>query len=372
MGIELNYANDPRLIAQAAYESSGAPVLEEIRRYEEQMGQRQFEQDRRFDLDAQQIALRDQLARYQMGQQAAQFGAQLQATNYNNELDYDIQSQQLAQRDEQLGVQAALQAQQQQQLTSRTQLSQLGQIARQQQQQKFELAMAERKSGEEWMRTATPRQQQQFRQRWEQTHGMPWTAPEEALAAQEDEQQQARRQQWVGMLQAPDGSGELIVPENVADMLMGMEPEKAMNSYTKMLDTWQRRKKDEQAAQTTEMQWEETKANMQRDDERANQMLQHTQQSAEQRMSQAEMLHQQRLQHSARLAFNKAKADWLKLKNDPLATDVGPEPKPEEYGVIEEKQISGPPKSITTQAEYDALGPGEEYIDATTGARARK
>lgn len=233
MGIELTYGNDPRLLAEAAYMGAGAPVAEDIRRYEEQMGQRQLEQDRRFDLDVESIALRDQLARYQMGQQAAQFGAQLQSSDRNNQLDYMLGQQSLAQRDEQLGVQAALQSEQQQQLTNRTQLSQLGQIAKQQQQQKFELAMAERKSGEEWMRTATPRQQQQFRQRWEQTHGMPWTAPEEALAAQEDEQQQAR---IVGIRKAfanPFDPEQSLLPEGAEEWALQLTPKELMDSAMK-------------------------------------------------------------------------------------------------------------------------------------------
>jgi hypothetical protein len=335
MPIELVYGADPLLSAQAAAMGSGAAAAEEQRWREAQLGEQQRQVDLDYDTRLQLAALQNQEQRSARGQQFALGAATLQSQNYNNQLDYDLGAQQLAQRDEQLGVEAALQAGQQQQLTNRTQLSQLGQIARQQQQQKFELAMAERKSGEEWMRTATPRQQQQFRQRWEQTHGLPWTAPEEALAAQEDEQQQARRQQWLGMLQAPDGSEELIVPENVADMLMAMEPEKAMNSYTKMLDTWTRRKKDEQAAQTTEMQWEETKANMLRDDERANQSMEHTQVSHEQKMKQAEEQAKQKMVMDAYKNYQAARVKWATAKtaakDEEGKKSFGEEPKLEDF-----------------------------------------
>ncbi len=348
MPIVVEYGADPTLQAIAAARGSGAAVAAEQEWRDRQLAEQQYQFDQNEDWRMQQAALQDRLARYEMGNRTALGIAGLQQNAANNQLDYMLGQQQLAQRDEQLGVQAAVELQNQQQITDRTQLSQLGQIARQQQQQRFEAAMADRKAAEQWMRTASPRQLAQFRQNWEQTYQMPWTAPEDAMAAQEDQEVQARRQQWLGMLQAPDGSGELIVPENVADMLMNMEPEAAMGSYTKMLDTWTRRKKDEQDAAGAQMKAQESAENIRRDDERADQQLSNTQAAHEQKMKQTEMIHQQKMQQSARNAYNKAKADWLKLKNDPLATSVGDEPKPEDYGVTDGESQSGSQDKIVT------------------------
>jgi hypothetical protein len=364
MPIDVVYGVDPTLQALAAARGSGAAVASEQEWRERALAEQQYQFDENSDWRLQQAALQDRLSRYEMGNRTALGFAQLNQTNQNNQLDYMLGQQQLAQRDEQLGVQAAVAADQQQQLTNRTQMSQLGQIARQQQEQKFQNAMAARKSVEDWMRTVGPRQRQQAVAGWEKEFQMPWGAPDEAMAVQEEQEMQAKRQQWLGMLQAPDGSGELIVPENVADMLMNMDPEKAMGSYTKMLDTWTRRKKDEQSAQTTEMQWEETKANMLRDDERANQTLEHTQVSHEQKLKQAEEQAKQKMVMDAYKNYQSARVKWATAKtaakNDEGKKSFGEEPKLEDFL----------PQEATGEAELEpGLGEGK-VITNPAGKRA--
>ncbi len=168
MAIVVDYAADPTLQATAAALGSGAAVANEQDWRERALAEQQYQFDQEYDWRTQQAALQDRLSRYEIGNRTALGFGQLQSNNYNNQLDYMLGQQTLAQRDEQLGVEAALQSEQQQQLTNRAQMSQLGQIARQQQQQKFEAAMADRKAAEDWLRTASPRQAAQFRQRWEE------------------------------------------------------------------------------------------------------------------------------------------------------------------------------------------------------------
>jgi hypothetical protein len=358
MAIVVDYAADPTLQATAAALGSGAAVANEQDWRERALAEQQYQFDQEYDWRVQQAALQDRLARYEMGNRTALGFGQLQSNNYNNQLDYMLGQQTLAQRDEQLGVEAALQSEQQQQLTNRAQMSQLGQIARQQQQQKFESAMADRKAAEDWLRTASPRQAAQFRQRWEEKSGLSWNAPDEAMAAEEEQFYTAEREKLKGMLQAPDGSGELMVPEAIVDALMDLDKDKRIDAWSKIHDTWTRRKKDEQSAKTGEIEWEESKANMQRDDERASQSLQHQQQSHEQKLvmdaikavQQSRIARAQALGQAMTADSKAAIPKELKLE-DLLPANLLPN--------------SGPPEW------YLKLKPGEEYT-APDGSRRIK
>lgn len=335
MPIDVVYGVDPTLQALAAARGSGAAVANEQAWRERALAEQQYQFDENSDWRMQQAALQDRLARYEGGNRMALGLGQLQANNQNNQLDYMLGQQTLAQRDEQLGVEAALQADQQQQQTNRTQMSQLGQIAWQQQQQRFEAAMADRKAAEGWLRTASPRQQQQFRERWEQTHGIGWTAPEEAMAAEEDAFAEQQRTKLLGMLQAPDGSGQLMAPESVVDAMMQLDPEKQVDAWNKIHDTWTRRKKDEQAAKVTEAKQQEAVANMQRDDERAVQTLEHTRASHEQKMKQAEEQAKQKMVMDAYKNYQSAKLKWATAKtaakDEEGKKSFGEEPKLEDF-----------------------------------------
>lgn len=284
MPIEVNYGVDPMLLAEAAAQGSGAAVAADQDRRNRQFAEAQYQSDRDYDWRVQSAMLQDRLARYQGGRQSAQFFAGLQSQNNNNQLDYMLGQQQLAQRDEQLGVQAAVDLNSQQQQTDRTRLAQLGQMARQQQDQKFQTFMAERKNFEDNVHRYTPLQQQQFRERLSQKYGIEYDAPEQVMASQAEEQQNAERQRMLGMLQAPDGSGEMMAPESVVDMLMQLPPEKQVDAWNKIHDTWTRRQKDLASSKQYEVKQQEAVANMQRDDERAAQQLQHTQEAHKQKL----------------------------------------------------------------------------------------
>lgn len=233
MPIEVVYQTDPALQATAAARGSGAAVAAEQDWRNRQMAEQQYQFDQEYNWRVQQAALQERMARYDSGNRTAIAGAQIQSNNYNNQLDYDLGRQTLAQRDEQLGVEAALQADQQQQLTNRTQMSQLGQIARQQQQQKFENAMADRKAAEDWLRTASPRQQQQFRARWEQKHGLGWTAPEEAMAQQDQQEKQARVDSVRRAFSNPFEPGKTLLPEGMEEWALQLTPNELFSQAMK-------------------------------------------------------------------------------------------------------------------------------------------
>jgi hypothetical protein len=362
MSIVVDYAADPTLQATAAALGSGAAVANEQDWRERALAEQQYQFDQEYDWRVQQAALQDRLARSEMGNRTALGFGQLQSNNYNNQLDYMLGQQTLAQRDEQLGVEAALQSEQQQQLTNRAQMSQLGQIARQQQQQKFEAAMADRKAAEDWLRTASPRQAAQFRQRWEQTTALAGTAPDEAMAAEEEQFYMAEREKLKGMLQAPDGSGKLMVPEAIVDALMDLDKDKRIDAWSKIHDTWTRRKKDEQAAKVNEIKWEEAKANMQRDDDRAVQQLSNTQSAHQEKMRQAAELAKQKMTMAAVAKYQAARLEWAKAKSSAKDEDgkasFGPEPKLEDFMIPEAESLLEP-----------GLG-GDEIITNPAGKRA--
>ena len=353
MPIEINYGVDPMLLAEAAAQGSGAAVAAEQDWRNRQFAESQYQSDRDYDWRIQSAMLQDRLARYQGGRQSAQFFAGLQSQNNNNQLDYMLGQQQLAQRDEQLGVQAAVNLNSQQQQTDRTRLAQLGQLARQQQDQKFQTFMAERKNFEDNVHRYTPLQQQQFRERLSQKYGIEYDAPEQVMGQQAEEQQNAERQRMLGMLQAPDGSGEMMAPESVVDMLMQLPPEKQVDAWNKIHDTWTRRQKDLAASKQYEVKQQEAVANMQRDDERAAQQVQNTQAAHQAKMAMERENHEQKMELQRRSMYDRAHSEWMKRKTDPNVEDPGPEPKLEEY-----MGASGGRKIITNP--YGVKG----YLDA--------
>lgn len=335
MPIVVDYQSDPTLQAIAAARGSAAPVAAEQDWRERQLAEQQYQFDQEYDWRIQQAALQDRMARFESGNRMALGAAQLQSNNYNNQLDYDLGQQSLDQRSEQFGVEAALQADQQQQLTNRAQMSQLGQIARQQERQRFEAAMADRKASEDWMRTASPRQQQQFRQQWEQKHGLGWTAPEEAMAQQDAEFEQAERAKIYGMLQAPDGSGQLMAPEAVVDALMDLDTDKRIDAWSKIHDTWTRRQKDLLSTKSHEIEQQKFDADRERDDALARQKFEHTQKANEQKMAFDAEQAKQKMVMNAVSNYQSARLKWATAKNaakdDEGKSTLGPEPKLEDF-----------------------------------------
>ena len=357
MPIVVEYGADPQLMALAAAQGSGAAVAAEQGWRERQLAESQYQSDRDYDWRVQSAALQDRLARYEMGNRTALSFAGLQSQNYNNQLDYELGQQQLAQRDEQLGVQAAIATQQQQQLTDRTRLQQLGQLAKQQQEQKFQTFMAERKNFEDNIHRYTPLQQQAFREGLSQKYGIDYSAPEQIMAADEEQAYQDRVSRIRQAFANPFDPEQSLLPPGAEEWALQLTPKELMDVSIKAQSEERQRRQLQQKEQQEEIKYKEAAANMQRDDERANQQLANTQTAHEQKMRQAEIMHQQKLQQAARNAYNKAVLEWRKLKNDPLATDVGEEPKPDDYGLTDDEGASSPPDwyiQLPVGAEYTA------------------
>jgi hypothetical protein len=150
----------------------------------------------------------------------------------------------------------------------------------------------------------------------------------------------------------------MMGPEGMADLMMGLEQDKKADVVLKAYDTWTRRKKDEQAAKVTEVQQQEAKANMQRDDERATQSLQHTQQA-----------HEQKLVMDAIKAVQQSKIARAKALEGAMTTDgKGAIPKELNLEDLLPANLlpnSGPPEW------YLKLKPGEAYT-APDGSRRIK
>lgn len=226
MPIEIVHGEDPTLVAQAAFVGAGAPIEEEIRRYQEQQAEsvRRYEGEQ--DWRVQAALLQQNMQRQQLNQQASYQAAQLQSQNYGRELAYDQHLQDQQQVTDRAQMQADQQSQAQAELSRRSQMSQLGQIARQQQGQRFQQFMAERESFEKQKAMYTPRQQKQFREKLSEQYGIDYNAPEEVMAASDTDERALRLQQNSALFQDPyDASQSMLSPgeESIVDQLPPIE-----------------------------------------------------------------------------------------------------------------------------------------------------
>lgn len=262
MPIVVEYGADPKLMAQAAAQGSGAAVAAEQDWRERQLAESQYQSDRDNDWRVQSAALQDRLARYEMGNRTALSFAGLQSQNYNNQLDYELGQQQLAQRDEQLGVQAAIATQQQQQLTDRTRLQQLGQLAKQQQEQKFQTFMAERKNFEDNIHRYTPLQQQAFREGLSQKYGIDYSAPEQIMAADEEQAYQDRVSRIRQAFANPFDPEQSLLPPGAEEWALQLTPKELMDvSIKAQSEERQRRQLQQKEGEADRKTHEKTVAN---------------------------------------------------------------------------------------------------------------
>ena len=232
MPITVTHGVDPLLSARIAAIGSAAPIAEEMdreaeqsRRLDEQQAEQRRQFDQKFDYRLEVDALADQFRRQQAGQAAYQFEVGQESNALNRQVQYGLGQQQLDMRAQEAAAQqeAAMFGQQQQ--TDRTQIAQLGQIARQQQQQKFEAAMADRKAFEENALRMTPRQQQQYRERWSQKYSMDWTAPEQAMEAEDTAYRQQREHQVKNLFKSALNDGAYNVgDEELSYMIEHLTP----------------------------------------------------------------------------------------------------------------------------------------------------
>lgn len=355
MPIAINYQPPYAVQADASLAGAGGVAQENMRRWQAEFGEGQRQFDLNYDYRLNMAALEDDLRRRQLSQQydIALGGQQLEAGRLaafqqNAALDYDLGQQQIDQRDRIAELDAS-------RLLTAKQMD----IAQRFAAQNMEQAMAAEKAAREVWRTLTPQQQQQIMQQHEERFGIPWGGPERAMMQQQEQEAQTERQRWLDMLQAPDGSG-MMAGEAYADMLMRMDPEKAMNVVGKLQSEWRQRES-----------LELDKANMARDDDRAIQENANAQIKADQdrlqrdiKFAQEQYFKAEKAKQDAEIAKWKAQwSAWSKAKE--LGETVGEEPKLNLPGL-------GQLHVIGTQEEYDALPSGSEYISSKTGRKARK
>ena len=231
MPIELSFARDPLVDGYAAYDAQADRALEEQLRYEEARADknRQFDQQLRLQYLTQGLA--DQRRGQALALEAYQGDARLG-------LGYD-----------QLGAETALRADYQdyqadaemarieqqmlanQEATERSRISQMGQLAREQERQTMERALAAQKAIMDYDGFTSQQQFDETVAQWEQDFGMPWNFPQRAIAEHAQRDFAARKQQFVGAMAAltglpPNEFDSLVVEdEGGQPMLMGAKPQ---------------------------------------------------------------------------------------------------------------------------------------------------
>lgn len=376
MPIVVNYQPAYGLAGDAALAGAGGIAAENMRRWDAEFGlneDRLEEQQRQFDLDyqyrLQSAALQDALSRRQLAQQAdLAYGDQaldaqrIGAGVYGAEL-------QAAQNQAALENRAGMNAAGNQRMLSAKQME----VAQRMQALNFEQAMAAEKAVREKWNQYTPSQQEQIRRQHEERFGMPFGAADMMLQQEQQQQQEAQRDQWRQALTAPDG--RMIAPEAFVDVLMQLDPKDAASVAGKLWAEDRQRdaldiKKQDQV----------------RDDDFAAQQAQIEQQRAIQQQQITAAKNQQDALWKAAKARQDAQikqwqalhAAWLTQWE--LGENSGEAPKWEDHvedidahlqTIMQQSAGDGLP-TIDTQAEYDTLPSGKEYIDAQTGKRARK
>jgi len=382
MPIVVDHSVNPQVLAEAAALGSGAAVAAEQDWRERQMAEAQFQADRDYDYRVQAAALQDRMSRYEMGNRTALSFAGLQSNNYNNQLDYMLGQQQLAQRDEQLGVQAALAADEQQQLTDRTQISQLGQIARQQQQQRFEVMMSERKAFEDNIHMYTPRQQQQFRERLSEKYGIPYDAPEQAMAEEDAIAQQDRVAKIRQAFSNPFDPEQSLLPPGAEEWALQLTPKELMDVSIKAQGEERQRRQLQQ--KEGEAEWrlaeEDEKAQqkevLERQKEATKTMRDSVAGEREYRQAQEEYSRDLEQYNEDLQAHELAKSAHAKMASSaqrtgspakPFTQTPPVKPVPPTPGLFADKI----PTPLSEQ-ERDALAPGTRYIAPNGEIRVRK
>jgi hypothetical protein len=326
------------------------------------------EQQRQYDLGiaqrGQQGYLDRQFGYTQLAQRGQQFQQGLQADIYARQLAVEggLAQQELQNRGYEIAQQAANQ---------RTIDTQLGQLARQQQTQQFEKAMADRKGLEQFFLDGkiTPQQLQAGRDQWEQIYGMPWSLPDEMAQQQAGLQEQQEMATFAQAMANPI-TGELpFTPEAIGAMRnAGMSNKEIMDAGMKKLSEERQHKKLQfdvtQGFEEERRKDEEVINDRIRDNERADQKMRQEQEMAQLRVQIQQMQHQQKMQQAATGAYYAAYAKWAAAKSSFVPGEEGgtfnaPEPKMEDFM---------PPEGAASPAPQ--LKAGDTEITAPNGKKA--
>jgi hypothetical protein len=395
------YTPDATLAGGIAADTGRGNLLRELQQLNReaqlryaQLGESQRQYDLGLAARLQQSGLDRQFGYDQMAQRADQFQQGLQADVYAKELGI---MGGLAQQDMQNQGYAAYQ----QQATQRNADTQLAQIAKLRQTQQFEKAMADREAILDYQRNGklTEQGMQAAIQGWEQQNGMAWGLPDQLANQENDAAQQQRLANLANMVREPDTGAPVLSVDAISSYLEAGGEIKDVPRIQKDLLTASLKAKKDEWDRTTGFNEDVRKndahiADLARNDDMASQRIQ--QEAVKFARSQAYAA--MKAVNDARIAFGREVQKWntsiaaAETKARVDGTPRGPMPAmPLESDFVTpsllkmqaeaearvaqldgSQQPTGGSKRINTQAEYDALAPGEEYIDAQTGTRGRK
>lgn len=392
----INVVYDPNLevAGQAAYAGGQGIGAAQQDQFDRELLLRQqglAEQQRQFNINTgfrtQQAGNQDFLQRSQLAQQGQQFNVQTRQRDLAMLNDY-LQNQQQAEleanRQNIYAQQIAAQAQAQREQTARSLYGQYGGLAKQQQQQQFEMAQSQQKAILEARQKGLITQDQYSAAvpQWEEQFQMPWGFPAQLAAEHEQTQEQAQVQAFIDSAPRNPVTGEPLISAE-AFRATGGDPKLINALYTKAMSESTRlfsEQNDMKGQAEIEKKNHEMalKAEAQRNDIAADNAR------MQQQLEQTQRIHEMEIQQKAQLAYQQAMLKRAQASapigngtdgKPAIKVDLGPEPKLEDFlppGIAPNSSGTGATPSINTQAEYDALPSGAIYIDAQTGQRERK
>lgn len=345
MAINHIYAPDPQFAAQAISQAGAAEYqqgqddrLRAIEQFNAQLEQR----DRQFydNLAYQQDG---QLLNYVANQDQLAFsGAQANQNRQAGLAEAEMRNQYgLADTALRGNLQAAMQGRES-----------AGMMARDMQETRLKQAMSEHDAIQKaWLDGEHFTSDDQFKQAkgaWEKkwgSLGLSWGLPDQIA----QQQAQQNDEQKIALLESGFKSrftGDSLIPEGQIKtwLELGVEPKDIMAAQIKYHAEDRQAASLQQKERQEEIKYQESSANMKRDDERANQQLEHTRQSAEQKAAMAAEQHKQKMMMNAVNSYQAAKLKWATAKNAAFDAEgkasLGPEPKLEDF-MLPEMQESG-------------------------------
>lgn len=396
----INVVYDPNLdiAGQAAYSGGQGIGASQQDQFDRELMLRQqglLEQQRQFNIDTgfrtQQAGNQDFLQRSQLAQQGQQFNVQTRQRDLamlNDYLQNQQQAELQAQQQQLYAENLAQQAQAQKEATARSLYGQYGGLAKQQNQQQFELAQSQQKAILEARQKGLITQEQYSAAipQWEEQFQMPWGFPGQLAAEHEQTQEQAQVQAFIDSAPRNPVTGEPLISAE-AFRATGGDPKLINALYTKAMSESTRlfsEQNDMKGQAEIEKKNHEMalKAAAQTNDIAADNAFN------QQKLQHEALMAKQKLWSSQRSAFLKDTNEWIAAKSaavtvtgdDGKPVEVGAQPQWSQYdpdvifgGSTSTPQAgTGGTPRINTKAEYDALPSGATYIDAETGRTGRK
>ena len=320
------------------------------------------------------IARRDALDQQRLDESARQFDQGLQAQQYNQVASRGLQWANVAQNQAQLDQQAynqqatleARMAEQQMQndayaygqdaQTQRAYGAEQARMAREAANRRFEKSMKDREILLDQFKKGmlTPAQEQQARAMWERDSQMSWGMPDEMAANEDNQAMQERVKSIEAFFTHPITKEPLIGEGQVASMLeLGMDPNDIVDKGLKLQSEARQVESVKMKSEQEKLKQEKVFSDMEADNLRAQQQLQNTQTTTEQKMAMAAEQHKQKMMMNAVNSYQAARLKWAagqgKAEDDESKAKFGPEPKLEDFLLPEMSGQDSGQKIITNQ-----------------------